>query len=117
MKALSIKQPWATMIATGEKTIETRTWSTKYRGRLLICSGKTPVAQILRVTTPDMLLGMGLCTVNLVNVRPYLESDCTASCCDYCPNAYAWVLEDIRPLQPFPVKGMLRIFDVDYEEE
>lgn len=30
MKALPVKQPWANMIATGEKTIETRTWPTDY---------------------------------------------------------------------------------------
>ncbi len=39
MKALSIKQPWAHYIASGQKTIETRTWETKYRGPLLICAG------------------------------------------------------------------------------
>ena len=32
MKALSVPQPWAEVIARGEKTIEVRTWSTKHRG-------------------------------------------------------------------------------------
>lgn len=36
MKALSLYQPWASLIAVGVKTIETRSWATKYRGRLLI---------------------------------------------------------------------------------
>jgi len=36
MKALSVKQPWANKIASGEKTIEVRTWYTHYRGPLLI---------------------------------------------------------------------------------
>ncbi|WP_300297652.1 ASCH domain-containing protein [Anaerosolibacter sp.] len=40
MKTLSIIQPWATLIATGEKRIETRSWATKYRGPLLIHSSK-----------------------------------------------------------------------------
>ncbi|RZK62259.1 MAG: ASCH domain-containing protein, partial [Pedobacter sp.] len=34
MKALSIKQPWATLISTGIKDIENRTWATKHRGRI-----------------------------------------------------------------------------------
>src|SRR6267154_1758716 len=36
MKALTLWQPWASMIAFGEKRIETRCWSTKHRGLLAI---------------------------------------------------------------------------------
>jgi hypothetical protein len=36
MKALTLWQPWATLVAMGEKRIETRNWSTKYRGELAI---------------------------------------------------------------------------------
>lgn len=40
-KAISIKQPFAGLIAYGGKSLEIRTWSTKYRGRLLICASRT----------------------------------------------------------------------------
>lgn len=41
MKALSIKQPWASLIAHGIKDIENRTWKTNFRGRIYIhASGK-----------------------------------------------------------------------------
>lgn len=40
MKALTIYQPWATLIAIGAKHIETRSWSTKYRGPLAVHAGK-----------------------------------------------------------------------------
>ena len=36
MKALSLWQPWASMIAVGAKRIETRSWATPYRGPLAI---------------------------------------------------------------------------------
>lgn len=36
MKALSIKQPWASLIAHGIKNIENRTWRTNFRGRIYI---------------------------------------------------------------------------------
>jgi len=36
MKALSIKQPWASLIANGIKDVENRTWRTKFRGRIYI---------------------------------------------------------------------------------
>ncbi len=45
MKALSVKQPWANAIASGEKTIETRKWFADYRGPLLIVSSKQPRIQ------------------------------------------------------------------------
>lgn len=40
MKALSLWQPWASAIAIGSKRIETRSWSTNYRGPLLIHAAK-----------------------------------------------------------------------------
>jgi len=36
MKVLSIKQPWASLIANGIKDIENRTWRTYFRGRIYI---------------------------------------------------------------------------------
>lgn len=39
MKTLTIKQPWASLIAHGIKDIENRTWKTKYRGRIYIHAG------------------------------------------------------------------------------
>jgi len=41
MKALSLRQPWATMIVTGMKAIENRKWKSNYRGSLLIHASKT----------------------------------------------------------------------------
>lgn len=41
MKAISLWQPWASLIAHGVKTIETRSWSTPYRGPLAIHAAKT----------------------------------------------------------------------------
>lgn len=40
MKAITIHQPWATLIALGEKRFETRSWATKHRGLLAIHAGK-----------------------------------------------------------------------------
>ena len=40
MKTLSIRQPWAYLIASGQKDIENRTWKTSFRGKFLIHAGK-----------------------------------------------------------------------------
>lgn len=39
MKAITIKQPWASLIVSGLKDIENRTWKTNFRGRVLIHAG------------------------------------------------------------------------------
>lgn len=40
MKSITILQPWATLIAIGEKKFETRSWRTHYRGPVAIHAGK-----------------------------------------------------------------------------
>ena len=48
MKAITIIQPWATLIALGEKQFETRSWFTKHRGELAIHAGKRSTAKYAR---------------------------------------------------------------------
>ncbi len=40
--ALSIKQPWAALVAAGRKTVEVRTWPVSRRGTVLIHAAKVP---------------------------------------------------------------------------
>lgn len=42
MKAISIKQPWASLICSGIKDIENRTWKTNFRGKVLIHASAKP---------------------------------------------------------------------------
>lgn len=41
MKALTIHQPYAELIARGDKLVENRTWQTRYRGSIAIHAGKS----------------------------------------------------------------------------
>lgn len=41
MKALTLYEPWASLVALGAKKIETRSWPTKYRGPLAIRAAKS----------------------------------------------------------------------------
>lgn len=108
MKALSVKQPWANMIAAGEKTIETRTWATRYRGEILIVSSKTPnIAPA----------GYALAIAELVDCRPMTTNDQKAACCPIYPKAHSWVLQNIRRVKQFPVKGQRRLFEVEVPAE
>jgi hypothetical protein len=40
MRVLSLTEPWATLVAIGEKSIETRSWGTSYRGPVIIHAAK-----------------------------------------------------------------------------
>lgn len=53
MKALSIKQPWASLIAKGIKDIENRTWPTNYRGKIYIHSSQKSAGQMFDLLTID----------------------------------------------------------------
>jgi hypothetical protein len=102
MKALSVRQPWANLIASGAKTIETRTWPTSYRGPLLIVSSKTPKVEPA---------GCAVAIADLVDCRPMTTADEPAAQCEWYERAYAWVLDDIRPVKPVPVRGALGIYE------
>jgi len=46
MHVLSLLQPWATLVVIGAKTIETRSWSTRHRGHLLIHASQGKAGEI-----------------------------------------------------------------------
>lgn len=48
MRALTLHQPWATAVALGVKTVETRSWATSYRGPLAIHAGTSDVGLLQR---------------------------------------------------------------------
>jgi len=54
MKAITLTQPWATLVAHRLKTIETRSWNIKYRGSLAIHAAKgfPTIAQRVCFTYP-----------------------------------------------------------------
>ena len=61
-RALVVGQPWALLIARGEKTVEVRSWTTPYRGPLVIVG-------VARPATPPA--GMPICVVVVRPVSSY----------------------------------------------
>jgi activating signal cointegrator 1 len=53
MKALTLTQPWASLVAIGAKRIETRSWRTPYRGPLAIHAAKGFPQDAKRLVTQD----------------------------------------------------------------
>lgn len=109
IKALSLKQPFASWVAEGRKTLETRVWSTDYRGDILICASQSGDGE------PR---GVALCIVTLKDIRPMVADDAEAACIDPYPHAKAWIIDNLRLLKkPFPVKGQLGLFDVELPDD
>jgi hypothetical protein len=101
-RAIACHNPHAVRIALGLKRIETRVWSTSFRAPLLICSTVRPRLY------PN---GYALCVAELVDCRPMVEADEPLAWVKFY-DAFAWVLEDVRPITPFKVSGRQRFFDV-----
>lgn len=135
MKAVSIMQPWASLIAVGAKSIETRSWSTRYRGPIAIHSSKRIPPKVARDMRSDpelqgilfrygielsaLPLGCVVATANLINCRPthlLLDEISTQEYLlgDYAWDRFGWVLEDVQPLvEPVPVRGNLGLWEWD----
>lgn len=182
MRALTVWQPWASLIAECVKTIETRSKPTHYRGPLLIHAGKStqcrrrgglqvgdykvrpfgttgmalegpglprfrstprlqgywlPLGAVVAVADlvdvvpivddcgTDMNAPEHLCTPagSLLHHRPesapfaYSETEADKSdqlpCGDFTPGRYAWLLGNVRKIDPVPAKGRQRLWIPD----
>lgn len=114
MKALSIQPFYATLIATGEKFIELRSWKTYYRGWILICSGQAKNKKEAAM----MVCGQAVAVAELEDVRPYVDEtdrDPAYLFDDETFEGYSWVFKRVIPIEPIPVKGQLNLFNADVE--
>ena len=130
-KAISIWQPWASLIGLGVKTYETRSWQTNYRGKLIICSARKTTKQQqqdyallsqkyqIDMDWDDLLFGyaIAICDITdcikisngLICSILQVEYDCG----DWEIGRYAWKLENIKVLDnPTPVKGKQRLWNL-----
>ena len=136
MKALSLWQPWATLVAIGAKKYETRSWATSYRGPLAIHAAKRfslPERQLalsgwfrFRLTeagynhTKDFPRGAYVAVVDLVDVlpaeivKPSLDV-VELSFGNFSPGRFAWKLANLRRIQPVPARGYQGLWNLDQE--
>jgi len=127
MKALSLTQPWATLVVTGAKRFETRSWGTNYRGPLLIHAAKTfpKYAQLFaRELMSDrwpwqLPRGAIIGRVVLKNIHRTEDIAPTLTPLerlygDYTPGRWAWELAEAELFEdPIPYKGFSWLFEVD----
>ncbi len=135
MKVLSLTEPFATLIRWKKKRIETRSWKTNYRGPLYIHASMTKLSKnslednelMSLIENKEMNFGNIICRCNLVDciymteeyVNQMKENNYQEYICGkYSVGRYAWILENIEPLdEPIKVKGQLNIWNYYNELE
>lgn len=121
MKALSIRQPWAWLIVTGEKPIENRSWESNYFGPLLIHAslafdkeGHRWVKQNFpRIRMPKPTEFPRGAIVGQVRMLGCIEEGELATS-PWFFGPYGFVLDKPKQFpEPIPYKGQLGFFNVD----
>ena len=96
MKGLSVRQPFASQIVIGEKTIEWRSKPFNWRGPLVICASKSAIIEL--DNGKRLPVGVALGIVDVVGCRPMTRKDLVAACCeDYEDEMYGFAWELVSP--------------------
>ena len=140
MKALTLWQPWASLMAIREKGFETRSWSTEYRGDMAIHAAKKPLSKIQIPDTTFVLMqslldqnGLDIfdlpygCVVAvgcLIEIFPTEEhwhrlnirmKDLELG--DWSEGRFAWDFAEVKALDPpIPARGSQGIWEWEYAE-
>ena len=112
--AISLWEPWGTLVAIEAKRYETRHWKTSYRGDLVICTAKKRDREILEgyeALRPEIFrhgvkmepcrFGVALCVVTLVDCIPteFIPDD-ERRFGNFAPGRFAWDLQNVRRFDP-----------------
>lgn len=148
MKAITILEPWASLIACGAKRIETRSWSTKYRGPIAIHAGLSQKYYALQQEEPfasaleqfskvvdiggaveaeyedriELEYGKVIAIAELVDCIQITDEffakqlqtgqgQREIAFGDWRRGRYAWILANVRNIEPVPAKGMQRLWE------
>lgn len=143
MKAITLWQPWATLVIIGAKTLETRSWPIVYRGPLAIHAAKAFPREAQELACKDrrfmqvlreaaglrfdyevieaLPLGCILGTVNVTDCistnKKFYLTDKERAFGDYSLDRFAWTLEDpVRFPEPLPARGKQGLWEWNNHE-
>jgi activating signal cointegrator 1 len=139
MKAITLTQPWATLVALGEKKIETRSWACYYPGPLAIHAAKAykkcEYAALMQeqrfidaIGGNHVVLG---CVIAITSVTRCVRMGETGypsrddstliplftpkemAFGHYAPGRFAWILGPVQRIKPVPAVGHQLLWDWD----
>ena len=128
MKVITIKQPFASLIASGLKEYEFRTWKTNYRGEILIHAGKSIDKEAMKKFESLKLeypTGCIIAKAELTDCVPVTEAmkeelrkknflvySGTTEIVDW--NGYGFKLENVETMESIFVSGMLGLWEYNF---
>lgn len=142
MKAITIHQPYASLIAMGLKQYETRHWETRYRGKIAIHAGKknlcvspfqtthlfgTMSKPVYEKLQPVILEGRDLpvgAIVAIADLTDCIKMSEKVICSmpeleqkvgHWDINRFAWKLENVQAIEPTAWKGAQGLWECDYD--
>lgn len=133
LTAITLHQPWASLVAKGWKQYETRDWPTNHRGLIVIHAGRKPkgkqelrehdkvVASFKDLLNEDCPYSAVVAIAELTDVilmtEEFINQQCPTElrCGDWKIGRYAFKLENVRPLAPIPATGKQGLWKFDQE--
>ena len=127
MKTITLKQPWATLVAEGIKKYEFRSWKTNYRGKVLIHAGcgvdnealkkfsdlgfEFPARKIIAIVEITDCIKVD----NKFNEKIKLEKNIAYGTKQR--SGYAWKLENVKKIEcNQTINGKLSFWEYYYDE-
>ena len=127
MKVITIKQPWATLIAKRYKEYEFRTWKTKYRGEILIHAGKGIDKEAMTRFEDLKLEYPEGCIIAKAKITDciYVDDNFRKRVIPKNPNVYkslnrtewegyGFKIEEVEEIRPIKINGKLSLWEYDY---
>lgn len=139
MKALTVPQPWASLIALGHKHIITLDYPTKHRGTIAIHAGRSDLNEGMTIVEKRLTaatdagdaltdlfaerfhMGAIIATADLFACVKIQEDDPIATARpgtvegalgDYTDGMYAWLVSEVYPCEPHPCRGAEGLWDL-----
>ncbi len=134
MKVLTVRQPYATLIISGIKHIENRSWQPVYRGIIAIHAASKvdkvswhyarKQCEALGIPCPaedsvpyGAIIGtVGLMGVVYTNVDDQIDGDYPHYEQDWLKwwdtDDYGWIFKNPNPVENIPIKGKLHLWDL-----
>ena len=128
LKVLTLRQPWATLVAEGIKKYEFRSWKTNYRGKVLIHAGtgidkedmkkyenmnlKFPSRRIIAIVEIEDCLELD----EQLNKKIIAEKNVAYG--NKIRTGYAWKLKNVKKINyGKEVNGQLGLWNIDLDEK
>lgn len=128
MKVITLKQPYASLIANGYKEYEFRSWKTNYRGELLIHAGagvdKTAMKKFskLNLDYPKSRIVAKVKLIDCIKIEDSFNKELidmnNEIYGDKTRDGYAWKIELIEKIDDYEIiKGKLGLWNLDIKKD